>query len=174
MQIKQLQLAYAPEHDRILMRINSAEQQEVRCWLTRRMVKLLVPNLENIMQSMLASDRPLDDTAKKALLEMSREVSLFTADYKTPFQDHNLNTPLGPEPLLITQIEMKPSLEHATTDLTMKLCTAQGKGFEMRMAEQLQHGFIDLLVKTCEQAEWNLGLKTLPGIIERPESRHLN
>lgn len=174
MQIKQLQLAYAPEQDRILMRINSAAGQEVRCWLTRRMVNLLLPNLEKIMQSMLASDRPLNDVGRKALLDMNREVSLYSADYQTPFQENANDIPLGTEPLLVSQIELKPAGQVNNTNLVLRLATKEGKGFEMQMAEQLQHGFIDLLIKTCEQAQWGLDYQGAPSIIERPESRHLN
>ncbi|WP_370264284.1 hypothetical protein [Limnobacter sp.] len=174
MQIKQLQIAYAPEHDRLLMRINSAENQEVRVWLTRRMVRLLIPSLDDMMQKLLASDRPLNDVGRKALLEMSREVSLYSADFKSPFQDKNTTTPLGADPLLITQIELRPAAEGHGTDLMLKLVSGSGKGFEMRMAEQLQHGFADLLVKACQQAEWGLQFKGTSSIIERPESRHLN
>ncbi|MFP5483869.1 MAG: hypothetical protein ACLGGW_11395, partial [Gammaproteobacteria bacterium] len=174
MQIKQLQVAYAPEHDRILMRINSAENQEVRVWLTRRMVRMLIPSLDEMMQKLLASDRPLNEAGRKALLEMSREVSLYSADFKSPFQDKNTTTPLGADPLLITQIELRPSGEAHNTDLVLKLVAGSGKGFEMRMAEQLQHGFADLLIKTCGQADWGLHFKSVPSIIERPETRHLN
>lgn len=174
MQIKQLQLAYAPEEDRMLMRINSSENLEVRCWLTRRMVSLLIPGLDKMMGKLLSSDRPLSDMGRKALLEMSREVSLYSADFATPFQEENNQTPLGAEPLLITQVELRPAGEGNNTDLVLKLKTSDGSGFEMRMAEQLQHGFADLLIKTCAQADWALEFKATPTILERPETRHLN
>ncbi|MDX1668574.1 MAG: hypothetical protein R3194_04095 [Limnobacter sp.] len=174
MQIRQLQLAYAPEQDRILMRINSSANQEVRCWLTRRMVILLLPNIEKVMQNLLASDRPLNDVGRKALLDMNREVSLYTANYQTPFQEDIKDIPLGTDPLLISQVELKPASEQASKDLILKLATKEGKGFEMRMAEQLQHGFVDLLIKTCEQAKWDLKYRGAPSIIERPDSKHLN
>lgn len=174
MQIKQLQLAYAPEQDRILMRINSLAGQEVRCWLTRRMVNMLLPNFESVMQSMLASDRPLDDSVRKALLEMNREVLLYSADYCTPFQENPKDIPLGAEPLLISQIELKLSGPPNSTNLTLKMGSKEGKGFEIQMTEQLQHGFIDLLVKSCEQASWRLEYKGTPSFIERQEHKNLN
>lgn len=172
MQIKQLQVAYAPEHDRMLLRINSGENQEVRVWLTRRMVRMLIPSLNEMMQKLLASDQPLNEMSRKALLDMSREVSLLSADFKSPFQDKNTTTPLGSTPLLITQIELRPSGETLNTDLILKLVASGGKGFEMRMAEQLQHGFAELLVKTCNQADWGLHFQSMPSILERPETRH--
>jgi hypothetical protein len=156
MQIKQLQIAYAPEHDRILMRIHSGDNQEVRCWLTRRMVQMLVPSLNKMMQDLLASDRPLSEEGRKALLNMNREAVLQHANFQTPFQDELNNTPLGAEPLLITHIELRSTHGNLPTELTLKLSTSNHKGFEMRMAEQLQHGFANLLLKACEQAQWGL------------------
>eukprot|EP01030_Chromulinospumella_sphaerica_P005883 gene5883-5757_t len=100
---------------------------------------MLIPSLDEMMQKLLASDRPLNEAGRKALLEMSREVSLYSADFKSPFQDKNTTTPLGADPLLITQIELRPSGEAHNTDLVLKLVAGSGKGFEMRMAEQLQH-----------------------------------
>ena len=126
------------------------------------------------MQKLLASDRPLNDAGRKALLEMSREVSLQAADFKSPFQDKDTTTPLGADPLLITQIELRPSSEAHNTDLILKLVAGNGKGFEMRMAEQLQHGFADLLIKTCGQADWGLHFNSTPNLAEPTETRHLN
>lgn len=174
MQIKQLQVAYAPEHDRILMRINSTEDQEVRVWLTRRMVRMLIPSMDEMMQKLLTSDRPLSDAARKALLEMSREASLSSANFKNAFQDKNTTTPLGADPLLVTQMELRSNAEGHSTDLILKLAASNGKGFEMRMAEQLQHGFANLLVQTCDQADWGLHFKTAPSSVEPLELRHLN
>ncbi len=174
MHIRQLQIGYAPEHDRILIRINSSDGQEVRCWLTRRMVKLLIPSLSDMMQRLLTADRALAPEAREALLDMSREVALYSADFSTPFTEATSGLPLGTEPLLVTQIELHPLNETGTPDIILRLFTANGQGFEMRMAEQLQHGLYDLLTKACMQADWALMVDTAPTIIERPPSDRLN
>ena len=174
MQIKQLQIAYAPEHDRLLMRINSADRLEVRCWLTRRMVKLLVPGLNDMMKRFMSSDTPLNEQRKKALLQMSREATLQTLDFKTHFHDDIQDMPLGADPLLITEIELKTAHENNQSDLILKLCTSDTKGFEMRMTEQLQHGFAELLVQTCTQAAWGLDFVSANTNLSASSSLSLN
>lgn len=152
--IKQLQLAYSAEQDRILIRINSDDAQEVRCWLTRRMVLRLMPSIKTVMKTMITVDHPLAEPAREALLDMSRQAALQQADFSTPFTETPQKLPLGAEPLVVTQIELLPMPQSPGSELLMKLSTSNGYGFEIRMAEQLQHGFYELLRKTLEQADW--------------------
>ncbi|MFN7834565.1 MAG: hypothetical protein ACK5NY_02035 [Burkholderiaceae bacterium] len=156
MHIRQFQVGYAPEHDRILVRISSSEKQEVRCWLTRRMVKMLLPNLSDMMQKLLTSDRILSPAARSAILAMNREVAIYSADLATRYDDNFDSLPLGAEPLLVTQIELHPLGENGAPDIILRLFTASGQGFELRMAEQLQHGLYNLIARACDQAEWEI------------------
>ena len=174
MQIRQLQVGYVPEHDRVLIRINSSDNQEIRCWLTRRMVKMLIPSLSDMMQRLITADRPLVPEAREALLDMSREAALYSADFSTPFAEPTAGLPLGTEPLLVTQIELHPLNESGSSDIVFRLFTSGGQGFEMRMAEQLQHGMYELLTKACRQADWALVIESAPTILERPPSERLN
>ena len=174
MHIRQLQIGYVPEHDRLLIRINSSDSQEVRCWLTRRMVKMLVPSLSDMMQRLLTTDRALAPQAREALLGMSREVALSAADFSTPFVSDNTALPLGNEPLLVTQIELHPLSDSGSPDLMLRLFTSGGQGFEMRMAEQLQHGMYDLLSKACQQADWGFKVDASSTVIHRPANQQLN
>lgn len=154
--IRQLQLAYSAEQDRILIRINSGDGQEVRCWLTRRMVSRLLPSIRTVMKTMINSDRPLAEPAREALLDMNREVALQGADFATPFAEKPQALPLGADPLLVTQIEMLPMGQGGNGELLVKFSTSNGFGFEIRMAESLQHGFQELLRKTLAQTDWAL------------------
>jgi hypothetical protein len=176
MHIRQLQVGYAPEHDRVLIRISSSDGQEVRCWLTRRMVKLLLPSLSEMMQRLLAADRLLSTEAREALLSMNRDVALYSADFTTAFNESPANLPLGSEPLLVTQIELHPMGESGAPDIILRLFTSGGQGFELRMAEQLQHGFYDMLHKSCVQADWALAddAFTLDAPEEEPKKAFLN
>ncbi|NJM32259.1 MAG: hypothetical protein HC848_04565 [Limnobacter sp.] len=118
------------------------------------------------------ADKPLSQAGKQALHAMNREVALSGVDYESIFREDSTSTPLGEEPLLISQADVAPAGEHAGADLVLKLATRQGKGFEVSMAEQLQHGFADLLIKTCQQAEW--GLQGAPSAeVARPTPTHL-
>jgi len=152
--IKQLQLGYSAEEDRLLIRINSNDGQEIRCWLTRRMILRLIPSLNQMMTTMITSDRPLAEPAKAAILDMTRQAALQNADFATPFAEKPANLPLGPEPLVVSKIELHPLSDTRGADIMMKMATVTGHGFEIRMAEQLQHGFFELIRKSCAQADW--------------------
>ena len=49
MQIHQMSVTYLPEQDRILMRINTTEGEEMRMWLTRRLMVGLWPLLSKLL-----------------------------------------------------------------------------------------------------------------------------
>ena len=49
MQIHQMSVTYLPEQDRILMRINTTEGEEMRMWLTRRLMVGLWPLLTKLL-----------------------------------------------------------------------------------------------------------------------------
>ena len=45
MNIHQLSVTYDPLEDRVLLRVNTTTQEEVRVWLTRRMLTQMLPHL---------------------------------------------------------------------------------------------------------------------------------
>ena len=49
--IDQLQLRFDAEQDRLLLRVNTADREEFRLWLTRRMVARLWPALRSALES---------------------------------------------------------------------------------------------------------------------------
>ena len=49
MQIHQMSVSYLPEQDRILMRVNTVEGEEMRMWLTRRLMVGLWPLLSKLL-----------------------------------------------------------------------------------------------------------------------------
>ncbi len=156
MMIKQLQLAYSAEEDRMLIRINSNEGQEIRCWLTRRMISGLLPILHQVMKQMIQTDRPLPELARNVLLDMSRQASLQKADFQTPFQEKAVDLPLGPSPILVSKVELHPVSQANSNELLIKLSSSNGAGFEMRMNEQLQFALYDLIIKALPQTQWHI------------------
>ena len=70
MNLEQIRLDFAPEHDRLLMRIASGDQHELLFWLTRRCVKLLWPLLVKMIESVPRIARQPLPEARQALLGM--------------------------------------------------------------------------------------------------------
>lgn len=163
MNIHQLSVHHDERQDRLLLRLNTKEQQEFRFWLTRRMALRLMPaiqqsavRLEAAQPGVAATDAP----AQHLLTELKRDAFLQQADFATPFDNRATQWPLGAEPLLITDahLTIKPggALELAFED---KSDAAQVKSCQLHLQVSLVHGMVHLIRQASEKAEWG-GLVT--------------
>ena len=94
MQIHQLSVTYLAEQDRILLRVNTHRGEEMRMWLTRRLMVGLWPLLSKLLTEHLlklesagASLEGADAELKKMLAEFRKEEFLQHADFDTPYQE---------------------------------------------------------------------------------------
>ena len=169
--IHQLSFNYIQEHDRILLRINTTGGEELRLWFTRRLTLSLQPMIQKIVAEWVAKQEtvksPLtmpaataDAQTQQMLSEFKREEYLQQSDFKTPYKvPHAL--PLGPEPLLVTEISVTP-LPSGQLQLSFKeklpLDSGQPnpnpRGFRVALEQKLVHGFVHLLEKAVSTSQW--------------------
>jgi hypothetical protein len=161
--IHQLQATYQIEQDRILVRLNTHAGEELRLWLTRRMVKNLFPHMIQACTELVTTQPRMashDGADSKALTEFSRQESLQQADFQTPFNNQALVMPIGEEPLLATTVHIASS-EGGSLRLGFeeKLPgTAKTRSFEVTLGPTLFHGFLHLLESALKHADWGLTL----------------
>jgi hypothetical protein len=171
MNIHQLSVNYVQEHDRILVRINTTAGEELRLWFTRRLTLGLQPMLQKIVAEWVAKQEAVkspsisptataDAQTQAMLAEFKREESLQKSDFQTPYKPPNA-LPLGPEPLLITEISVTP-LPSGQLQLSFneKLPLDNGqpspnpRGFRVALEQKLVHGFVHLLEKAVATSQW--------------------
>lgn len=166
MNIHQLSVNYIQEQDRILARINTVAGEELRLWFTRRLSLGLWPMLNKIVAEHVAKQEAVkspsispvsaDDQTKKMLADFKKEESLQKADFKTPYKDQPAALPLGPEPLVVTEINITP-LANGQLQLNFQEKfpnVANPRGFQMALEPQLIHGFVHLLDRALQQSQW--------------------
>lgn len=165
MQIHQMSVTYLPEQDRILMRINTTEGEEMRMWLTRRLMVGLWPLLTKLLTEHLlklesagASLAGANPELKKMLADFRKEEFLQHADFDTPYKEGQASLPLGEEPLLVTDVEATPL---ATGPLKLNFNErppANGdtkpRSFQMEMQPKLMQGLMHLLDQAMLQSQW--------------------
>lgn len=171
MNIHQLSVNYIQEHDRIIVRINTTAGEELRLWFTRRLTLGLQPMLQRIVAEWVAKQEAVksasisptaaaDAQTQQMLSEFKREESLQQSDFKTPYKAPNA-LPLGPEPLLVTEISVTP-LPSGQLQLSFneKLPLDNGqpnpnpRGFRVALEQKLVHGFVHLLEKAVQTSQW--------------------
>ena len=163
MKIHQLSVTYVAEQDRILMRVNTAAAEEMRLWLTRRLMLGLWPLLSKLLTKHLLKLEPAGtslDTAnedlKKMLTEFRKEEFLKQADFETPYQEHQQQQPLGEEPLLITDVDAAP-LPNGQLRLSFNERPpgeGEPRSFRMEMEPKLMRGLMHLLEQALLRSQW--------------------
>jgi hypothetical protein len=175
-----LQVTYVKEHDRILVRINTRAGEEIRLWLTRALVKNLLPHLSAVAKEIAAltsaqgrafakdfgdataQQAAHDGSDNRALLEFRRQESLQKADFSTPFAGQANSLPLGSEPLLATTAHLNV-LDSGKLRMGFeeKISTAENnRQVEMTLENDLLNGLMHLLDMALNQSGWDLTLAT--------------
>ncbi|HWI82007.1 hypothetical protein [Ramlibacter sp.] len=163
MQIHQLSVTYLAEQDRILVRIKSSSADEIRLWLTRRLMLGLWPLLSKLLTSHLLklenAGRSLDsadDSLKQMLADFRKEEFLRQADFETPYQEGEAQMPLGPEPLLITDVDATPLADgRLRLSFNERLPNAEEpRVFQVELQPALMQGLMHLLEQSLARAQW--------------------
>ena len=168
MNIHQLQVSYQVEQDRLLVRLNTHSGEELRLWLTRRMIRNLFPHM---IQASTAPEGALPQLASHdgadgtALTQFRKQEALQQADFQTPFNNEASALPIGSEPLLATTVHITPqdggALRLAFEENTPG-ATAMRR-VEVVLEPALLHGFMHLLDQALKFADW--------GIVLSPEQK---
>ena len=161
MNIHQVCVSYCHEHDRLLVRINTRSDEEVRLWFTRRLTLGLLPLLEKASTSQMTRQAsplnpaaPLDEQRRLLLKNFQQEAASYNGDYQTPYREKLTALPLGPEPLLVTEIKMTP-LAGAELELNILEKLSQNtRSLHIKLDAQLTRGLVSLLNQAMTTSEW--------------------
>jgi len=161
MNIHQVCVSYSHEHDRFLVRINTRSDEEVRLWFTRRLTLGLLPLLEKASTEQISRQAsPLNPAApmaeqRRLLLEnFQQEASSYNGDYQTPYREKLTALPLGPEPLLVTEVKMT-ALAGGELELNMLEKLADNtRHLHIKLDAQLTRGLVSLLNQALNSSHW--------------------
>lgn len=178
MNLRQIQVAYDPREDRLLIRAASETPQgvreEVRAWVTRR---LAAPLWEGIVQGMQAqaAGQPIAEAVRREIVGMQHEAAVAEqqaqGQFAAPFEQGAQSYPVGETPLLIDTFHLATG---PGEPLRMILAPSEGAGFQLAMSGPLLHGFCRLLQNAVSEANWGLAL-VMPGApVEDGTPRTLN
>jgi len=167
MHIRQLALHYRPEADRVLLRVNAEDGQQFAVWFTRRLSARLWPHLAGMVTrigvaqevAQTAPNATLMPEAEAMFAHSARERALRDADFKTPFEEQASALPLGPEPLLATEVQLSPL---ANGHLRVVIVDSNQRRVQLQLTEALATAVRELMDKALRQADWGLALDATP------------
>ena len=159
MSIHQISVNYVDVEDRILMRLRTVDGLLYEAWFTRRLMSRLLQPLHQAISSMtlaeVAKDATVMPEARDMLLASAQERNREQADFKTPFNEQVSDEakPLGPQPLLITGVEV--AVRQPAT-LAMALRDQQNRSMTLEFPEALASNVMILIMQAVAQSEWGL------------------
>lgn len=174
MKLRQINIEYKAEEDRLLMRIASSENQEVLLWLTRRCVKLLWGVLLQLARSVPDIATQSHPEARSALMDMRHAEAMAGTDFSRPYQAATApERPLGEAPLLVARLQTRRNPDGS---FVLTLLPLKGQGINLNLDEKLLHSICGLLRKVAASTDWALQLDWPQGAAAgpQPERRTLN
>ncbi len=179
MRLHQLNLKFDPEQDRLLLRINTSTQLELRLWLTRRLTVGVLPLMRRLVAEQVAKTEALeaangnaatvrDPKIREFLSEIKKDAILKTSDFSTPFKEQPVQgASVAPndDAILVSEMALTPLANgHMKIKFTGKpLGSMQSRNVQIDLDERLMHGFLHLLEKSYATSEWG---KTAVGQID--------
>jgi hypothetical protein len=155
MRLHQLKVDFDAEQDRLLVRVSTASSEEALVWLTRRCVLRLWGLLLGFVESNPQIAARADPITRRAVLEFEHEKALSQATFSKAYEDVPRVRPLGEAPLLVSRLQRRKTEDGR---LVLGLLPAQGQGIFLTLDPTLLHGFIKLLQRAVEKAEWGFDL----------------
>ena len=155
MRLHQLKLDFNPEQDRLLLRVSTDNQLEVRLWLTRRALRLLWPLLVQMVRASPEIAQQSNPDARDALVGMQHEQALRRADFAKAFEEVPRKMPLGAEPILVVHIQAS---RDGDGNQVLGLLPQQGPGIHLTLDNTLLHSLCKLVQNAAAKSDWNLAL----------------
>lgn len=148
MNIRQLQIQNENIQDRLLLRIATPANEEMRVHITRRFLRELWPHLVTMLEGHLASRPSLTADATPASTND-------TASFNEPYQADQPTLPLGATPILASEANLVtagPGLAQLT------LREGRERSVGLTLNNDLLRAFCSMLRAGAEKARWNLDL----------------
>lgn len=156
MQVTQLQVANDSLQDRLVLRIATQSNEEIRVFFTRRFLRELWPHLTTMLSGHLAARPQLAEAIAKP-----EQPAMF----EQPFRENNPRYPLGSAPLLASEASLE-----AAGDGQARLILREGRerSFNLNLNAELLRALCAMLRAASEQAKWDIALdyQPAPGALE--------
>jgi hypothetical protein len=156
MSVKQFSAVYSPLEDRIIFSFNTTEGELYSFVLTRAITASLLDYGELVVEQSLSSQH--NERSSKLISEFQKAGLKKQINFAEAFEGGD-TTPLGKDPILVSQISL--DLKPNTVGVSLTLVSNQIIGFQIA-AVQLQALSL-LLEKLARQANWKITLEDHSG-----------
>lgn len=154
MAIQQFNGEWVPREDRLLLRINTSNDEEFRFWLTRLMLKNLLQGTHQVSVKTLEKTHPPE--VAQVVQAFQQQAVAQQVKYDNSFKG-GTQKPLGEEPALVTGV----SIQADATHILIAFQLANGKNLRLNLQPPVWDRMAVLLNQLQTNAQWGVGAPAL-------------
>ncbi|UUZ63318.1 hypothetical protein LP414_28645 [Polaromonas sp. P1(28)-13] len=165
MNIHQVSVSYVSEQDRLLLRINTRDGEELRLWFTRRLTLSLLPVLNTTSADQMkrhtaqaSPAAPLEVQRQRMLESFQQEAAAYDGDYASPYQEQAqmpaLAAAQGIEPMLISEVKITLRAAGQLQLQMFEKLPDQTRNAQVMMDPSLTQGLLHLLNQALKKSQW--------------------
>jgi len=173
--LHQLKLDYDAGEDRLVLRISTHDQTEVRLWLTRRFTKALWQGLMRVAQASPSALLATDAESRETVMAYQHEKAVDAEQFGHTFEETATEFPLGETPVLVVALTIGSPEPHDPPRLIFE--TADKRLVSLGLDQQILHSLMHLLGLAIKQTDWDMILDfavtaTSERLPDRPAQLH--
>jgi hypothetical protein len=154
--LRQINLKYEAEQDRLLLRIRVGVVEEVRLWLTRRYVAKLWPALIQVLAKSPRVSTQASPEARQAVMAFQHQDAVSRADFRHDYEEGKPQAALGEAPLLVSGSRLELADPRQPV---ISFQTVHGKRVTINLNVETLHSFCRLVQQAGRAADWGLALE---------------
>ena len=170
--IQKLNGAFIADQDRVLLRISSSNQEELRLWLTRRTCIDFLNKTKEISVKSIEKLQKMPISSAKVVDQFNQDVLAEKINYQAPFEASN-KLPLGHEPVLVKQIDCSHMIDVQENTLSIHLLLHPKKVISSQLNHLKLNAFRSLIEKLVKEAHWD-SVNDAPEDVSAPKKSPLH
>ncbi len=176
-QIQQLHLQFLPSEDRLLLTVNSTENEDFYFLLTRRYIALLFPVLNKVFNAIQKEPSTVSQQLTYSKPDRKKANPVTEAETEKPTTTTTQqklkqlpNTAIK-DAILLAKISTRIDEDN---NVILLLLPEQGDGINLTMDQRLTLQIQNLLQEVMPKTEWNLEtIKNYPNALIHPENKQV-
>lgn len=149
--LRQLNVTYVEQEDRLLLKVSTSDDREYRAWCTRRYTRLLMDRLESLFEAEVDEQQVVPEEARKEVARMKHGEEVSEESFQQPYQAEPESYPLGENGVLLTSLGYKQLQGDV---FAVNLSGSDGLGVTLNLDRKLRHQLYELFRRATERAEW--------------------
>lgn len=148
--LEQLSCRYDLGEDRIQLSVSTSDQQEFRCWLTRRFTLSILNEFKQNTAKYRAPEIASTTSNPQDMADFQQASDTQGQDFSQKFKKGD-SFPLGEEGFLVQTIHLTPTKGDG---LTLTILPKKGQGINLNINKVILNNFFEVIERALEQTGW--------------------